>query len=419
MSSCSPAERSHTGARGGARKGPGLTKPDRLPASIPARIPAAPRGFPAAAKRERARGETPRPEEGKGPGFWAAEGWWSPPGGGGGRAGGGRSGDARGPPAAAGLCADAAAVTVPAAGGGHCGLAAPVRPSEDGGVGAEEAEEAAAAAPGTGRRRHGEGGSQSRSRAGPRESNSKTSSSFSSSVSAAPPPPEVVPRRARVPAQAGPHRWGAREEARAGSGTARPPLGERPRGNGRTAARLPPACTAGRGGLVRRSGSRWMGPVPFATCPPPSSRAAAPASAPFVCWAPRARGGARPCGGTGAAARPARREAVPGRAGEALPCPRRDRRGSRPASRPRQRRQRGPPGSRAAPLGRCPNAPRACWCRYGGRRNWAHFPLPRRETRLQLSLVCPRLRPGGCPEVAIWGAAAGVCAMEEPRVVTR
>lgn len=56
---------------------------------------------------------------------------------------------------------------VPAAGGGHRGLATPVRPSEDGGVGAEEAEEAAAA-PGTGRRwrRHGEGGSE-RAEAGP------------------------------------------------------------------------------------------------------------------------------------------------------------------------------------------------------------------------------------------------------------
>lgn len=55
---------------------------------------------------------------------------------------------------------------VPAAGGGHRGFATPVRPSEDGGVGAEEAEEAAAA-PGTGRRRrHGEGGRE-RAEAGP------------------------------------------------------------------------------------------------------------------------------------------------------------------------------------------------------------------------------------------------------------
>lgn len=196
---------------------------------------------------------------------------------------------------------------MPAAGGDHRGLAAPVRPSEDGGVGAEEAEEAAAA-PGTGRRRHGEGGSQSRSRAGPRESNSRASSSFSSpSVSAAPPPPVIAPRRAREPAQAGPHRRGAREEARARSGTPRPPPGERPRASGRFAARRPPPCTAGRGGPVRWRGETWIGPVRFVTCSPPSSRAAAPASAPFVCWAPRARGGARPCRGTGAAARPARR----------------------------------------------------------------------------------------------------------------
>lgn len=73
-----------------------------------------------------------------------------------------------------------------------------------------------------------------------------------------------------------------------------------------------------------------MRPVRFATCPPPSSRAAAPASAPFVCSAPRARGGARPCGGTGAAARPARRaggKQCRARAGEALPFPRCDKRG--------------------------------------------------------------------------------------------
>lgn len=43
-----------------------------------------------------------------------------------------------------------------------------------------------------------------------------------------------------------------------------------------------------------------MGTARFAASPPPSSRAAAPASSPFVRSAPRACGGARPCGDTGA-----------------------------------------------------------------------------------------------------------------------
>lgn len=100
-----------------------------------------------------------------------------------------------------------------------------------------------------------------------------------------------------MPAQAGPRRRGARREARAASGTPRPPLGERPRGNG-----LPPLFSL----LLSFGGSRWrarMGTVRFLACPHPSSRA--PASSAFVCAAPRARGGARACGGSGAAARPA------------------------------------------------------------------------------------------------------------------
>lgn len=108
------------------------------------------------------------------------------------------------------------------------------------------------------------------------------------------------------------------------------------------------------------------------------------------------------------------------RAGEALPSPRRDRRGPGqplvPAS--------GGSGARRAPVllpwaaARMHPAPTGAIVWGGGIGLISLYPAVK-PTRLHLRFVCPRLRRGGCPEVAIWAAGVGVCAVEEPRVVAR
>lgn len=138
----------------------------------------------------------------------------------------------------------------------------------------------------------------SRSRAGPRKSNSDASSSSSASVS-----PLRRPERL-LAAQPG---------CRLRPGRAAEVPGERPAPRaghrGLRWVSVPGATGAFPHSLtlllspVAADGEPGMGTELFLACPHSSSRA--PASSPFVCAAPRARGGARPCGGSGAAARPA------------------------------------------------------------------------------------------------------------------
>lgn len=113
--------------------------------------------------------------------------------------------------------------------------------------------------------------------------------------------------------------------------------------------------------------------------PPPEPRPRPPL--PLFARLPEPAAAPGPAETPGPVARPARRAgrrgAAPGPwAAEALPSPRRDRRGPGPASRPRQPRRWGPPASTPPPLGRCPNAPRSYRRRCRGRLNLADLPLP-------------------------------------------